>query len=316
MEYVIIGNGIAGVTAAETLRAGDPSCSLTIVADDPFPVYYRPGLKDFLGGHMPEEKLWARPTTFYSDQRVRFIRGRVVNIDSWGHCVQLDTGKRIGYSRLLLANGARPRRLSCPGVNLAGVYTLRTVADYREILDRLSHVRRVVVCGSGTLALESAETLRSQNYEVTHLMRGNTLWSEVLDTVASDLVLREERRDGVDVRTGEEIAEVVGKRGQVSGIITTHGEHIACEMVLIAIGIEPGLDFIRASGIACGAGVTVDAGMRTNLADIYAAGDVWRRGMNLRDAREFWASGFRRFHRRGSRHIRCWSRPLQFNTRL
>src|SRR6202011_3362632 len=103
-EYVVIGNGIAGVTAAETLRAEDPSCSITIVADDPFPVYYRPGLKDFLGGHMPEEKLWARPTTFYSDHRIRFIRGRVVGIDTWQHCVQLQDGKRIGYSKLLLAN--------------------------------------------------------------------------------------------------------------------------------------------------------------------------------------------------------------------
>ncbi|HEX6477385.1 MAG TPA: FAD-dependent oxidoreductase [Ktedonobacteraceae bacterium] len=274
MEYVIIGNGIAGVTAAETLRAEDPSCSITIVSDDPFPVYYRPGLKDFLGGRMPEEKLWARPTTFYSDHRIRFIRGRVMGIDTWQHCVQLHDGKRIGYSKLLLANGAHPRQLFCPGLNLAGVYTLRTVADYQEILGRLSRVSRVVVCGSGTLALESAETLRSRNYEVTHLMRGNTLWSEVLDPIASDLVLQEERRDGVDVRTGEEIAEIVGKRGQVSGIITSHGEHIPCQLVLIAIGIEPALDFIRVSGITCGAGVKVDAGMRTNIVDIYAAGDV------------------------------------------
>jgi len=272
--YIIVGNGISGVTAAEILRAEDTTCAITIIADDPFPAYYRPALKDFLGGRLPEERLWARPATFYQDQGIRFIPGRVVGINIMQHFVQLHNGKNIGYSKLLLANGARPRALSCPGLNLAGVSTLRTVADYQEILRRLSNVNRVLVCGSGTLALESAETLRHRNYQVTHLIRGNTLWSEVLDPIASDLVLQEERRDGIDVRTGEEIAQIVGKHGQVSGVITTHGEHISCEMVLIAIGIEPEIDFIRASGIACGRGVKVDNGMCTNIPHIYAAGDV------------------------------------------
>src|SRR5713226_4509526 len=272
--YVIIGNGITGVTAAEILRAEDASCSITIVADDPLPTYYRPALKDFLGGRLPEEKLWARPATFYQEQHIRFIPGRVVGINPVQHFVQLQNGKQISYSKLLLANGARPRHLSCSGLNLAGVSTLRTVADYQKILRRLRDVNRVVVCGSGTLALESAETLRHRDFQVTHLIRGNTLWSEVLDPVASDLVLQEERRDGIEVRTGEEIAEIVGRHGQVSGIITTHGEHIPCEMVLVAIGIEPIIDFIRASGITCGRGVKVDNDMRSNIPDIYAAGDV------------------------------------------
>src|SRR6266852_1852966 len=272
--YVIVGNGISGVTAAEILRTEDPSSLITIVADDPFPAYYRPALKDFLGGRLPEEKLWARPTTFYQDQRIRFFPGRVVGINTMQRFVQLHNGKHIDYSKLLLANGARPRSLSCPGLDLAGVSTLRTLADYQEILRRLSNVNRIVVYGSGTLALESAETLRHRDYQVAHLMRGDTLWSEVLDPVASDLVLQEERRDGIDVRTGEEIAQIVGKHGQVSGIITTRGERISCEMVLIAIGIEPKIDFIQASGIVCGRGVKVDNGMRTNIPDIYAAGDV------------------------------------------
>src|SRR6266852_1769860 len=273
-SYVIIGNGITGVTAAEILRAGDPSSSITIVADDPLPAYYRPALKDFLGGRLPEEKLWARPATFYQEQRIRFIPGRVVGINTQQRFLQLQNGKRISYSQLLLANGARPRALSCPGLNLAGISTLRTVADYQEILRRLADVNRVVVCGSGTLDLESAETLRHLDYQVTHLIRGNTLWSEVLDPIASDMVLQEERRDGIDVRTGEEIAEIIGRRGEVCAVITTSGARIPCDMVLIAIGIEPLTGFIGASGIACGRGVKVDDGMRTNVPNIYAAGDV------------------------------------------
>src|SRR5579864_2009232 len=104
LACVIVGNGIAGVTAAEILRAEDPSCSITIVADDPFPAYYRPALKDYLGGRLPEEKLWARPATFYQDQRIRFIPGRTVGINTSQSFAQLQNGKRIGYASLLLAN--------------------------------------------------------------------------------------------------------------------------------------------------------------------------------------------------------------------
>ena len=273
-SYVIIGNGIAGMTAAEVLRAEDAACSITMVADDPYPVFYRPALKDYLGGRLPEEKLWARPSTYYREQRIRFVPGRVTALDTRQHLAHLHNGKHLAYDRLLLANGARPRTLSCPGLDLAGISTLRTIADYQEVLRRLSQVSRVVVVGSGTLALESAETLRHRGYEVTHLLRGRTLWSEVLDPVASDMVLQEERRDGIDVRLGEEVREIVGRNGQVSAVITSGGEPIACELVLIAIGIEPLVDFIRAAGIACERGVKVDSGMLTSDPHIYAAGDV------------------------------------------
>ncbi len=274
LSYLIIGNGITGVTAAEILRAEDPTSAITIVADDPFPVYYRPALKDYLVGHVSEEQLWARPHTFYQDNRIHFIPGHVAGIHPVQHFVQLQSGQRIGYHKLLLANGARPRQLSCPGLNLAGVTTLRTVADYQEIVRRLSSSSRIVVCGSGTLALESAEMLNQRGYQVAHLLRGQTLWSEILDPTASDLVLQEERRAGIDVRTGETIAEIAGKDGQVSEVITTGGTRLPCDMVLIAIGIEPDIAFIRASGIACGRGVQVDGSMRTSMPDIYAAGDV------------------------------------------
>jgi NADPH-dependent 2,4-dienoyl-CoA reductase/sulfur reductase-like enzyme/CRP-like cAMP-binding protein/Fe-S-cluster-containing hydrogenase component 2 len=274
LSYLIIGNGIAGVTAAEILRTYDTTSMITIVADDPFPVYYRPALKDYLGGKVKEEKLWARPSTFYQQQRVRFVPGRVLSINTTQHAVYLQNRQQLVYDKLLLANGAYPRHINCPGLNLAGVSTLRSVADYQQIVSRLVNTERVVVCGSGTLALESAETLNHLGYQVTHLLRNSTLWSEVLDATASDLVLQEERRAGIDVRIQEEIREIVGANGQVTGIVTTSGAHIPCEMVLIAIGVEPNIDFIRSSGIVCGRGVHIDATMRTSMSDIYAAGDV------------------------------------------
>ncbi|HEU5226230.1 MAG TPA: FAD-dependent oxidoreductase, partial [Ktedonobacteraceae bacterium] len=274
LSYLIIGNGIAGATAAEILRAEAPSATIAVIADDPYPVYYRPALKDYLGGRVREDKLWARPTSFYQDHNIYFLPDRVSAISTAQHAVFLQSKRQIRYQRLLLASGARPARLNCPGCNLKGVTTLRTIADYQAVLERLKGVRRIVVSGSGTLALETIETLRHRGYAVTHLLRRRTLWSEVLDATASDLVLQQEKRDGVDVCLEEEIAEISGDNGEVSSVTTTRGTRIPCELVIVAIGVEPNIDFIKASGIVCGRGVKVDASMRTSASDVFAAGDV------------------------------------------
>src|SRR5436309_7672101 len=115
ISYLIIGNGIAGVTAAEILRNEDSAADITVIADDPFPVYYRPALKDYLAGRVREDKLWARPGSFYQDQRIRFLSDRVIGVQVGQHAVQLQSGQQVGYSRLLLANGAAASRLVCPG---------------------------------------------------------------------------------------------------------------------------------------------------------------------------------------------------------
>jgi NADPH-dependent 2,4-dienoyl-CoA reductase/sulfur reductase-like enzyme/pSer/pThr/pTyr-binding forkhead associated (FHA) protein/Fe-S-cluster-containing hydrogenase component 2/CRP-like cAMP-binding protein len=274
ISYMIVGNGIAGITASEVLRSQDAVGSITIVADDPFPVYYRPALKDYLAGQMSEERLWARPSSFYQDRRIGFIPARVMGINAGQRIIRLHNGQQLGYQTLLLAQGARPNRLGCPGMDLAGVSTLRTVADYQEIVRHLDSVKRVVICGSGTLALESAEVLRKHGCLVTHLLRGTSFWSEVLDPAASDLVLQEERRSGIDVHLNEEIAEIVGKNGRVSSVVTTSGTRIPCELVIVAIGIQPNIEFLQGSGVACRRGIQVDHNMRTSVPYIYAAGDV------------------------------------------
>jgi NAD(P)H-nitrite reductase large subunit len=273
-HFLIVGNGIAGVTAAEVLRAEAPDANIAMIADDPTPVYYRPALKDYLAGRVRQEKLWARPANFYPELRLFGLTDHVVRIDPAGHIVWLQSGRQLAYSRLLLATGARPARLNCPGNNLTGVTTLRGVTDYQAVLQCLKTVQRVVVVGSGTLALETVESLRLRGYAVTHLMRHSILWSEVLDKMASDLVLQQEIRDEVDLRLNEEVVEITGEQGQVTGVVTSQGSRIPCELVITAIGIEPHIDWPQASGIACGRGVYIDNWMHTNVPDVFAAGDV------------------------------------------
>ncbi|GCF06754.1 FAD-dependent oxidoreductase [Dictyobacter arantiisoli] len=274
ISFLIVGNGIAGVTAAETLRNEAPEATIGVISEDAHPVYFRPALKDYLAGRVAEEKLWARPAKYYEGLQIHYLSERVRGIYPSEHLISLQSGGQVRYEQLLLASGARPARLTCPGSDLRGVLTLRSVEDYRSALERLPRVRRVVVCGSGTLALETVETLRHRGLDVTHLIRKKLIWSEVLDATASDLVIQEELRAGVDVCLGTEIIEIIGARGSVVAVKTNSGEQIACELVLIAIGIEPNIDYVKSSSIACRRGVYVDAHMRTSAPDVYAAGDV------------------------------------------
>jgi len=110
--YVIVGNGIAGVTAAEILRQEDSDAHIVVIADDPFPVYYRPALKDYLGGRVREDKLWARPTSFYQDHSIHFVKDRVMSIQPGPHTLQFQSGRQGQYTRLLLASGARSATLN------------------------------------------------------------------------------------------------------------------------------------------------------------------------------------------------------------
>src|SRR5579863_1734622 len=145
--FVIVGNGIAGITAAEIVRAEDAAAQIFIITDDPYPVYYRPALKDFLAGRVREEALRARPGDFYAEQRITCVLDRVTGIAVEQQYVQLQSGRQLAYDRLLLANGARPNTLTCTGSNLAGVTTLRSVADYKNVLSRLGTARHIVVVG-------------------------------------------------------------------------------------------------------------------------------------------------------------------------
>lgn len=272
LSYVIVGNGIAGVTAAETVRQEQPSAEITIIAETPTPACHRPSLKDYLAGRVEEDVLFARRPSFYADQGLRFLPDRVVGIDVARQQLALRRGQSIAYDRLLLATGSRARGLTCPGSDLAGVLTLRSVTDYQVALRFLEIAQRVVVYGGGPLALETVDTLQQRGLRITHLLRSRQLWETMLDKTASELLLHQEREAGVEVRVEEEITGIVGKSGRVQGIITRSGSRIPCDLLLLAIGSEPVIDYIQA--ISCARGVLVDHTMRSSVPNVYAAGDV------------------------------------------
>ena len=278
-RYVILGDGAAGITAAQGLRADDPQGEIKIVSDDPHPAYYRAALTNYLLGELRDEQIWAVPPTFFADVAAERILARVTTVDPQRAHVWLENGTPLPYDRLLIATGARARPAPFPGAQLAGVATLRTLRDTRWMMDliKLHGLKRAVVIGGGPLALEWALAMRERGVQITILVRERGLMPGALDEVASDLLLARLRQGGIDLRVSEEVHSALpGERGGVGAVLTKSGETIPCELVAVGIGVMCNTELLQGTGITLGRrnGVAVDDHLRSSAPNVYAAGDV------------------------------------------
>jgi len=278
-DIVIVGNGIAGCTAAIEARRHAPDASIAIVTDQPHPTINTPALKQFGAGHLELRQLLAQPPGVERRLGVGVVHQRVAGVDAGAHQVRLADGRRLAYSRLLLATGSRPVDLApLPGADFDGVITLHTLSDYLDLRRRLPTVTRAIVVGGGYHAAETALLLRQAGVAVTWLIRGRCVAAAHLDAAASDQLVREVRRQGVEARLETEIAGVVGRVGVAVGALTTADEFIPGQLIVAAIGVRPNTDL--ASGVALpqalaptqGGGFRVDRRLQTPIARIYAAG--------------------------------------------
>ena len=273
-RYVIIGSSIAGVAAAEAIRAGDRAGEIMLVSDDPHGYYSRPGLAYLLTGEILQTQLFPLREADWRELGLRRVTGEVTRLESDAHQVVLTDGARLSYDRLLLATGSTAARLTVPGSGLPQVVTLDSLTDAQRILDLARRARAAVVVGGGITALELVEGLRVHCRRVHYLLRGDRYWSNVLDEAESRLVLDRLDAEGVQIHPRAEIAEITAQRGRVAGVTTTAGERISCDLVAVAIGVLPRADLARAAGLKVDRGVLVDETLRASAADIYAAGDV------------------------------------------
>jgi NAD(P)H-nitrite reductase large subunit len=273
VKYVIAGNGAAGASAAWAIRARDPEAEITIVGDEKVPFYSRPGLAYMLLGVIPDKQVFSRPDRIYADAQIKRVTGRVAAIEPAPHRLVTDDGGALRYDRLLLAVGAGATLPSVPGIDLEGVVTLDSYEGTREIIRLASRAKRAVVVGGGITALELAEGLVARGVETHYLMRGERYWANVLDPSESALVEEHLAADGMRLHKGVELAEVIGRKGTVSGVLTRDGREIACDMVGVAIGVQPRTGLAAAIGLRTGRGIFVSESFETDLPDIYAAGD-------------------------------------------
>jgi NADPH-dependent 2,4-dienoyl-CoA reductase/sulfur reductase-like enzyme len=273
-EYVIIGTGPAGVAAAEVIRNQDATASITLLGDEPWGYYSRPGLAYYLTRELPEKSLYPFTAEDFKNLRPRVLHTRVRAIDPQAHQIENQDGKQLSYDRLLIATGARAALINMPGVDLEGVVKLDNLTDARNIIRSARKARSAVVVGGGITALEIVEGLVARGVKTHYFLRGDRYWSNVLDKTESQIVEERLKEEGVKIHYHTELAKILEKRGKVVGVITKQGEHIKCKMVAIAIGIRPRTELAVSTGLKVERGILVNEYLQTSAPDIFAAGDV------------------------------------------
>jgi len=273
-RYLIVGQGAAGIAAAEEIRTQDPAGDILLVSQDPHGYYSRPGLAYYLTGELPDRALFPWDEKDFARLRLRRRQGRVVRLHPQAHLVELDDGSRLPYDRLLLAVGSLAFRPPLPGIELEGVVTLDSLDDARQIVKRSRRARAAVVVGGGITALELVEGLRARRVRVHYLLRGDRYWRSVLDETESRIVEKRLEKEGVRIHRRTEIAEILGKRGRVVGVLTKDGQQIKCNLVAVAIGVRPRLELAKNAGLETDRGIVVNERLQTGVADIFAAGDA------------------------------------------
>lgn len=275
-DVVIVGTGHGGAQAAIALRQQGHEGSIIMLGRDSEPPYERPPLsKEYLAGDKPFERILIRPAQFWADKRITLRLGAMVTeVDAAAHEVGLSDGSRIGYRKLIWAGGGDPRRLSCPGANLDGVFAVRDKRDVDAIMARLEQgARRFVVIGGGYIGLEAAAVLRKLGCEITLLEALPRVLARVAGEDLSRFFEQEHRHHGVDLRLEAAVEAIEGDESTVRGVRLAGGEVIACDGVIVGIGIVPAVGPLIAAGAAGSNGVDVDVYCRTTLDDIYAIGD-------------------------------------------
>jgi 3-phenylpropionate/trans-cinnamate dioxygenase ferredoxin reductase subunit len=272
---VIVGASLAGASAAATLRQEGFDGEVMLIGAEPQLPYERPPLsKQFLRGEVPFERMLVRPAAFYDQNRIDTLLGvPAAHVEPSHRTVELQTGRRIHYDKLLLATGVRNRRPPIPGLNLPGVLALRSVTDGDALRDEIRPGRRAVVIGMGFIGCEVAASLRQQGVEVIGIDPSATPLFRVLGQEVSGVIAGIHQEHGVETIFGDGVAAFEGDR-HVRRVLTSRGRRIECDFAVVGIGVEPQVDFIAASGIETENGVLVDEHCCSTVDDIYAAGDV------------------------------------------
>jgi len=265
-DIVVIGAGHAGLELVHQLRKGGFQGSIALIGDESHEPYQRPPLtKSFLGGEMPLADLSLGFDL--SALEVSFLSGSAaVKLDRADHCVQLADGSTIGYAKLALTTGSRPRRL--PGIEHGGVLYLTTLADCLSLQERLPSIERAIIIGGGFIGLEVAATLRKLGRSATVIEAQPRLLARSATLALSAYLESLHKREGVDLRLG------IGVEQIDTGTVTlSDGGLLPADVIIVGIGSLPNDELARDAGIACDNGILVDEMAQTADPDIVAAGD-------------------------------------------
>lgn len=282
-RVVIAGAGHAGGSAAALLRQLGFAGAITVIGDEPIPPYERPPLsKAWLKGEATAESLALRPSEFYATANIELrLSTKVTAIDRAAKTVTIGNGETVAYDFLILALGARARRIPLPGLDLNGVLELRTAADADQLKAALGPGKRLAVVGGGYIGLEAAASARGLGAEATIIERESRVLARVACQQLSDFFEAYHRGQGVTIEVSAGVEALEGKDGKVTGVRLSDGRTIPCDAVLIGVGAVPNDDIAQAAGLDCDGGIVVDLSARTSDPMIFAIGDCTKRPLPL-----------------------------------
>lgn len=280
MHYVVIGNGVAGIEAALTIRRrySPKEARITVISKETDYFFSRTALMYAYMDLMKRKELEPHERSMYEKQSIDLIRAAVVDLDEEAQSIQLDDGRTLTFDRLLLAVGARARMLNWEGVKdvKEGLVHLVSMQDLDECERLTPSTKKAVVVGGGLIGIELVECLRFHGVDVTFLVREPFFWPAALAEPEGEMITEHIREHGVDIRHNEELDRVmVDSSGRVSGIRTSLDEEIPCQMLGICIGVQAQTDWLKnaTSAPEVQRGIVVDASFRTSRKNVWAAGD-------------------------------------------
>lgn len=272
-KVVIIGNGIAGITAARHIRKRS-NHQITVVSGESAYFYSRTALMYLYMGHMEYHHLKPYEDWFWPKNRIELVQGWVEGVNTASKQLQLQGGQSITYDELIIASGSRWRKGGWPGQEAKGVHGLYGLQDLEAIEAASAGVAQAVIVGGGLIGVELAEMLHSRGIAVSMLVRESGYWASVLPPEEAALVGEHLRQHKIKVNFNSQPKEILKDTdGRVRGVRTEDGEEIPCQFLGITIGVEPNIDFLKGSGIEADRGVLVDEYFRTSVEGIYAIGD-------------------------------------------
>lgn len=273
MRYVIVGNGIAGVSAAVDLRENSPDAEIIIYTDEPYTFYSRPGLMYHMMGIEKEWDLYCDRPNIYSQNRLELRHAKVLGISQDKDEILLDSQSPQPFDKLLLALGAQPRRLNVPLEDLPGVYTFNLMSDAKSMMAAAKRGMRGIVIGGGLLGAEISEVWRHHGLDVSLLVLDNWYFSKALSEEQGRLAESTFRHHGVDMRLDEEVSEFIGKDGRLAGVRTKSGLELPCDIACVTIGVVSRTSLAASSGLDVDRGILVDRTLQTSRPNVFACGD-------------------------------------------
>jgi len=278
-RYLIIGNGAAGTYAAETIRKTDQISEVTLLTNEPYPLYNRVALPPFLRDEAKREKVFLRTLEQHEQRRIKLCREtEIVAVDTDGHVATAADGTSYPYDALLVATGGRPNPLPVPGAtpDVRGIFNFQYWDDAAAIRDWMNHAKRAVVVGGSYIGYELAEAFRHHGLDVIWLIRGPRFLRRVLDEEGGALVDEIATAAGVQIRYGVEVGEVHAKDGVVAGVTATDGQFIETDAVGVGLGVSMNVEFLKGTPIEIDGGVVTNEYLETKAPNVFAAGDVAR----------------------------------------